>query len=60
MLEINNLYFQPDGERQILKDISLTIPDGKLVCLTGPNGGGKTTIAKMIAGVEKASSGEII
>ena len=60
MLEIKNLYFQPDGERQILKDISLTIPDGKLVCLTGPNGGGKTTIAKMIAGVEKASSGEII
>ena len=60
MLEIKNLYFQPDGERQILKDISLVIPDGKLVCLTGPNGGGKTTIAKMIAGVEKASSGDIL
>ena len=60
MLEIKNLCFQPEGERQILKDINLEIPDGKLVCLTGPNGGGKTTIAKMIAGVEKASSGEII
>ena len=60
MLEIKNLYFQPEGERQILKDINLTIPDGKLICLTGPNGGGKTTLAKMIAGVEKATSGEII
>jgi Fe-S cluster assembly ATP-binding protein len=60
MLEIKNLCFQPEGERQILKDINLEIPDGKLVCLTGPNGGGKTTIAKMIAGVEKASSGKII
>ena len=60
MLEIKNLYFQPEGERQILKDVSLTIPDGKLVCLTGPNGGGKTTLAKMIAGVEKATSGDIL
>ena len=60
MLEIKNLYFQPEGERQILKDINLTVPDGKLVCLTGPNGGGKTTLAKMIAGVEKATSGDIL
>lgn len=60
MLEIRNLCFQPEGERQILKDINLTIPDGKLVCLTGPNGGGKTTLAKQIAGVEKATSGDIL
>ncbi len=60
MLEIKNLSFQPEGQRQILKDISLTVPDGKLICLTGPNGGGKTTLAKMIAGVETATSGEIL
>ena len=60
MLEIKNLSFQPEGYRQILKNISMTIPDGRLVCLTGPNGGGKTTLAKMIAGVEKASSGDIL
>ncbi len=60
MLEIKNLYFQPEGERQILKDINLTIPDGRLVCLTGPNGGGKTTLAKMIAGVEHVTSGDIL
>lgn len=60
MLEIKNLVFQPEGERKIIDDISLSIPDGKLICLTGPNGGGKTTIAKLIAGVELPSSGEII
>jgi len=59
MLKIENLSFQPEGYRQILKDINLEIPDGKLVCLTGPNGGGKTTLAKMIAGVEMSSSGTI-
>ena len=59
MLEIKNLSFSAQG-RKILDDISLTIPDGKLICLTGPNGGGKTTLAKMIAGVEKPDSGQIL
>ena len=60
MLEIKNVCFQPKGERQILNDINLTIPDGKLIALTGPNGGGKTTLAKIIAGVEQANSGQIL
>ncbi len=59
MLEIKNVSFSAQG-REILKDISLVIPDGKLICLTGPNGGGKTTLAKMIAGVEKPDSGQIL
>ena len=59
MLELKNLSFSAQG-RKILDDISLTIPDGKLICLTGPNGGGKTTLAKMIAGVEKPDSGQIL
>ena len=59
MLEIKNLSFSVQG-RKILDDINLTIPDGKLICLTGPNGGGKTTLAKMIAGVEKPDSGQIL
>ena len=59
MLEIKNLSFSAQG-RKILDDINLTIPDGKLICLTGPNGGGKTTLAKMIAGVEKPDSGQIL
>ena len=49
----------PDG-RQLLKGLDLEIPDGKLVVITGPNGGGKTTLAKIIAGIEKPLSGKII
>lgn len=59
MLEIKNLSFTtPDGKK-IINDISLTIPEGKLVVLTGPNGGGKTTLVKMIAGLEKPDTGQI-
>ena len=48
----------PDGE-PILKDITLTVPDGKLAVVTGPNGGGKTSLAKLIAGLEKPAAGRI-
>ena len=60
MLEVKNLCFQPQGERQILKNINLTVPDGKLIVFTGPNGGGKTTLAKILAGIENPTSGEIL
>ena len=60
MLEVKNIVFDPDGDRRILDDISLTIPDGKLICLTGPNGGGKTTLAKVIAGIKIPNSGQIL
>ena len=49
----------PDGE-PILKDITLTVPDGKLAVVTGPNGGGKTTLAKLIAGIQVPSAGRIL
>ncbi len=49
----------PDG-KQLLKGLDLEIPDGKLVVVTGPNGGGKTTLAKIIAGIETPLSGKII
>jgi len=58
MLEIKNIGFQVEG-RKILDDINLQVADGELVCLTGPNGGGKTTLAKMIAGVEAPTAGHI-
>lgn len=63
MLEIKNLSFAVSDEatgKEIIRDISLTIPDGKLIVITGPNGGGKSTLAKLIAGIEKPSSGQII
>ena len=63
MLEIKNLSFNVDNEgqnKEIINDISFTIPDGKLVAITGPNGGGKSTLARLIAGLEKPTSGKII
>ena len=63
MLELKNLCFtvNVDGkEKNIIKNISLSVPDNKMVAVTGPNGGGKSTLAKLIAGIEHASSGKII
>ena len=58
MLEIKDLCFSPGG-KEIIKHLDLTVPDGKLIIITGPNGGGKTTLAKLIAGLEKPDSGSI-
>lgn len=60
MLEIKNVVFNPTGERNILNGVNLSIPDGKLIAITGPNGGGKTTLAKTIVGINKPNSGEVI
>ncbi len=64
MLELKNICFsavdENDGsEKQILKDISLKIEDG-FVAVTGPNGGGKSTLAKIIAGIIRPTSGQIL
>ena len=59
MLKLQNVVWNiPDGE-QIIQDISYTAQQGRLVVITGPNGGGKTTLAKLIAGLEKPTSGKI-
>ena len=63
MLELKNITFGVDADgtnKEIIRDISLTIPDGKMVVVTGPNGGGKSTLARLIAGIEKPDSGRII
>ena len=62
MLELKNVSFTVDtenGEKQILKDISLKIDEG-FVVITGPNGGGKSTLAKIIAGIITPTSGQIL
>ena len=59
MLKLSKLTWQPPEGGQIIKGMDLAIPDGKLVVLTGPNGGGKTTLAKLIAGLETPTSGQI-
>ena len=63
MLEIRNLSFSvadEQSDKEIIQDVSLVIPDNRFVVVTGPNGGGKSTLAKLIAGIEKPSSGSIL
>lgn len=48
------------GDRVILKDLSLTVPRGKVTALMGASGGGKTTVLRLIGGQQKASLGEVI
>ena len=62
MLDIRHLSFQVDSEgqdKEIIRDISLTVKNGSLVVITGPNGGGKSTLARLIAGIEKPTGGQI-
>ena len=62
MLELQNLTLTvpaENGTTDILKDVSLTIEDKKFIVITGPNGGGKTTLAKVIMGLVTPTSGKI-
>ena len=63
MLELKHISYHvstPEGEMDILKDISITIPDHRLMVFTGPNGGGKTTLAKVIMGLVQPTAGRIL
>ena len=63
MLELRNVSFAvdgDDGEKEIVRNLSMTVDDGKFVVITGPNGGGKSTVAKLIAGIETPSEGQIL
>ena len=62
MLELIDVSFKvssDEGEKEILKNINLKIDD-RFVAITGPNGGGKSTLAKVIAGIYPVTSGRII
>ena len=61
MLELKNVSYRVQdelGEKEILKDVNLTL-DERFVAFTGPNGGGKSTLAKVIAGIIKPTTGRI-
>lgn len=60
MLELKELRWQPSDGEEILKGIDLTIPEGKMTVVTGPNGGGKTSLAKVIAGLAQPTTGKIL
>lgn len=63
MLELKNISFQVSDDnsntKEIIKDISLKLNDHTFTAITGPNGGGKSTLAKLIMGIERPTSGSI-
>ena len=59
MLELKNIS-KRFKDRQILSNFNLTVEENKILAIVGPSGGGKTTLLRMLAGLEKIDSGEII
>ena len=63
MLELKDLCLTAEaegGKKEILKNISLTVEDKKFIVITGPNGGGKTTLAKTVMGLAQPTAGSIV
>ncbi len=63
MLSIRDLTYHvkdDGGDKDILKNICLDVEDGRFIVVTGPNGGGKTTLAKAVMGLVQATSGSIV
>lgn len=63
MIELKDVEFKveaQDGELEIIDKINLKIDSGKFIVITGPNGGGKSTLAKLIMGIEKPTGGKIL
>ena len=58
MLELRNIN-KKFGDKQILSDFSLSIPEKQILAIVGPSGGGKTTLLRMLAGLETIDSGQI-
>ena len=58
MLELRNIN-KGFGEKQILSNFSLRIPEKQILAIVGPSGGGKTTLLRMLAGLETIDSGQI-
>ena len=63
MLKVENLTFEVNetgAKRDIIQNVSFQLDDGEMLVVTGPNGGGKSTLAKVLMGVERASAGRIL
>lgn len=59
LLDVKNLSFSYDGEKDVLRDINFSIQEGDYVSIIGHNGSGKSTLAKLLIGLLKAQKGEI-
>ena len=59
MLELRNIS-KKFGDKQILKDFNLIVPEKQVLAIVGPSGGGKTTLLRMLAGLERIDSGQVI
>ncbi len=59
MLELRNVGYETDDNKEILHDVSLPVQE-RFVAITGPNGGGKSTLAKVIAGIYQPTTGQIL
>ena len=63
MLQVEHLSYDVSEEgkqSEILSDINFTVEDGEMLVITGPNGGGKSTLAKILMGINKETAGRII
>jgi len=60
VLEMKNISFKADDGKDIVKNINITVPEGQIVAVTGPNGGGKSTVAKLFSGIYKSYEGNIL
>ena len=58
-IQVMNLTFSYDGQNDVIKDVSFSIPKGSYTTIIGHNGSGKSTIAKLLIGLLAAKSGEI-
>ena len=63
MLQVEHLSFdvaEEGRQSEILSDVSFTVEDGEMLVITGPNGGGKSTLAKVLMGIHQATSGRVL
>jgi zinc transport system ATP-binding protein len=59
-VELRNVEFSYDHGTPVLRDVDLELPAGQLVAIAGPNGGGKTTLVRIVLGLERPTAGEAL